>query len=180
MSRIGRKPIPVPANVRVSRVGNRVKVMGPRGELEREFHPNITISYEDSVLTVSRQDDERTNKALHGLTRAILANMVIGVTEGFRKRLDINGIGYRADQQGEAVVMQLGFSHPVRIVPPQGIKLGVEQSGHSIVVEGSDKELVGEVAAKIRDVRKPEPYKGKGITYQGEVVRRKAGKAGGR
>jgi large subunit ribosomal protein L6 len=180
VSRIGRKPIPVPANVQVSREGNRVKVMGPRGELEREFHPNMTINYEDHVLSVNRPDDERSNKALHGLTRAILANMVIGVTEGYRKRLDISGVGYRADQQGEAVVMQLGFSHPVRIVPPQGIKLGVEQSGHAIVVEGNDKELVGEVAAKIRDVRKPEPYKGKGITYQGEVIRRKAGKAGGR
>jgi len=164
----------------VSREGNRVKIAGPRGELEREFHPNITIEYEDHVLTVSRPDDQRANRALHGLTRALLANMVTGVTQGFQKRLDINGVGFRADQQGEAIVMQLGFSHPVRIVPPQGIKLGVEQGGRSIVVEGNDKEVVGEVAAKIRDVRKPEPYKGKGITYQGEVVRRKAGKAGGR
>jgi large subunit ribosomal protein L6 len=180
VSRIGRKPIPIPANVNISREGNRVKVVGPRGELEREFHTNMTIEYEDHVITVSRPDDARDNKALHGLTRALLANMVIGVTEGFRKRLDINGVGYRADLQGEAVVMQVGFSHPVRIVPPQGIKLGIDQGGHSIVVEGNDKELVGEVAAKIRDVRKPEPYKGKGITYQGEVVRRKAGKAGGR
>jgi len=180
VSRIGRKPIPVPADVRVSQEGNRVKIVGPRGELEREFHPNITIDYADNVLTVSRPDDDRTNRALHGLTRALLANMVTGVTTGFQKRLDINGVGFRADQQGEAIVMQLGFSHPVRIVPPQGIKLGIDQGGHSIVVEGNDKELVGEVAAKIRDVRKPEPYKGKGITYQGEVVRRKAGKAGGR
>jgi large subunit ribosomal protein L6 len=180
VSRVGRKPIPVPADVKVSQEGNRVKVAGPRGELEREFHPNITIAYEDHVITVSRPDDQRDNKALHGLTRAILANMVIGVTQGFQKRLDINGVGYRADQQGEAVVMQVGFSHPVRVVPPQGIKLGVDQGGHAVVVEGNDKEQVGEVAAKIRDIRRPEPYKGKGITYQGEVVRRKAGKAGGR
>ncbi|MCD6518667.1 MAG: 50S ribosomal protein L6 [Anaerolineae bacterium] len=178
MSRIGRRPVPVPAGVTVQLEGNRVTVKGPRGELSREFHPNMIIKYEDNTLRVLRPDDSRTNKALHGLTRALLANMVTGVTEGFRKRLVINGVGYRAEQQGEAVVLQIGYSHPVRIDPPPGIKLTVERGGRSIVVEGNDKEVVGEVAAKIRAVRKPEPYKGKGIAYEGEVIRRKAGKAG--
>jgi large subunit ribosomal protein L6 len=138
----------------------------------------MAINLEDSTLTVTRPNDHRENRALHGLTRALLANMVTGVTEGFRRRLVINGVGYRADQQGEMIVLQVGFSHPVRIVPPAGIKLIVEQGGRAVVVEGNDKEVVGEVAAKIRAVRKPEPYKGKGIAYDNETIRRKAGKAG--
>ncbi|MHB1294502.1 MAG: 50S ribosomal protein L6 [Anaerolineae bacterium] len=180
MSRIGRLPISVPQGVQVRQDGHRVSIQGPRGELTREFHPNMSVTMEDSTITVTRPNDSRTNRALHGLTRALLANMVTGVTQGFQKRLVIEGVGFRADQQGEAVVLQVGFSHPVRIVPPAGIRLIVEAGGRSLVVEGNDKELVGEVAAKIRDIRKPEPYKGKGITYAGEVVRRKAGKAGGR
>ena len=179
MSRIGRMPVPVPQGVKVRQEGSRVTIQGPRGELTREFHPNITIKLLDNAISVTRFDDKPYNRALHGLTRALLANMVTGVTQGFQKRLEINGVGFRADQQGEAIVLQVGFSHPVRITPPQGIKVVAEQTTR-IVVEGNDKELVGEVAAKIRAVRKPEPYQGKGIAYAGEVIRRKAGKAGGR
>lgn len=178
MSRIGRMPIPVPAGVRVHQEGKTVTIEGPRGALTREFHPNMHIALEDGKLTVSRPDDSRQNRALHGMTRALLANMVVGVTEGYQKRLEINGVGLRAEQQGEGAVLQLGFSHPVPVTPPAGIRIVVERSGNSLVVEGIDKELVGEVAAKIRAVRKAEPYKGKGITYAGEVIRRKAGKAG--
>jgi large subunit ribosomal protein L6 len=172
-------PVSVPASVKVVQDGNRVTIKGPKGELSREFHPNMTISLEDSVLTVSRPNDARQNRELHGLTRALLANMVTGVTEGFRKRLVIEGVGYRAEQQGEALSVQVGFSHPVRVNPPEGITLTTDSGGRTITVEGSDKELVGEVAAKIRAIRKPEPYKGKGIAYEGETIRRKAGKAGG-
>lgn len=179
MSRIGRMPVPVPQGVKVRQEGSRVTIQGPRGELTREFHPNITIKLLDNAISVTRFDDKPYNRALHGLTRALLANMVTGVTQGFQKRLEISGVGFRADQQGEAIVLQVGFSHPVRITPPQGIKVVAEQTTR-IVVEGNDKELVGEVAAKIRAVRKPEPYQGKGIAYAGEVIRRKAGKAGGR
>jgi large subunit ribosomal protein L6 len=171
-------PIPVPAGVKVRQEGNTVTIEGPRGTLAREFHPNMRITLEDGTLTVSRPDDSRQNRALHGMTRALLANMVTGVTAGFQKRLEINGVGYRAEQQGEGAVLQIGFSHPVPITPPPGIRIVVERAGNSLVVEGNDKELVGEVAAKIRAVRKPEPYKGKGIAYAGEVIRRKAGKAG--
>lgn len=180
MSRIGRMPISVPESVQVRQQGNRVTIEGPRGELTREFHPNMKVTFSESVLAVARPDDSHESKRLHGLTRALLANMVLGVTQGFQKRLVINGVGYRADQQGEATVLQVGFSHPVRVIPPAGINIKVEQGGQGLVVEGNDKELVGEVAAKIRAVRKPEPYKGKGIAYAGEVIRRKAGKAGGR
>jgi large subunit ribosomal protein L6 len=180
VSRIGRMPIPVPQSVHVRQDGNRVTIQGPRGELAKEFHPSITITLADNTISVTRPDDSRQTKALHGLTRALLANMVTGVTQGFQKRLVISGVGFRADQQGDGANLQIGFSHPVKIVPPAGIKIKVEQGGQSFIVEGNDKEAVGEVAAKIRDVRKPEPYKGKGIAYAGEVIRRKAGKAGGR
>ena len=180
MSRIGRMPVSVPEGVVVRQDGSRVTIQGPRGELTRKFHPSMTVTFADGVLAVARPDDSKPSKQLHGLTRALLANMVLGVTQGFRKRLVINGIGYRADQQGDVTVFQVGFSHPVRIAPPAGISIRVEQGGQGLVVEGNDKELVGEVAAKIRAVRKPEPYKGKGIAYAGEVIRRKAGKAGGR
>jgi len=171
-------PVVVPEGVTVRQVGNLVTVEGPRGQLAREFSPNMAIRVADGVLTVMRSDDSRENKALHGLTRALLFNMVTGVTRGYQKRLQINGVGYRAVQEGEAAVFQLGFSHPIRVNPPLGIKITVERGGHSLIVEGNDKELVGEVAARIRAFRKPEPYKGKGIRYAGEVVRRKAGKAG--
>jgi len=178
VSRIGRMSISVPQGVRVRQEGNRVTIEGPRGKLAREFHPNMTITFSEGALRVARPDDSQESKRLHGLTRALLANMVLGVTQGFQKRLVINGVGYRADQQGEATVLQVGFSHPVRIVPPAGISIKIEQGGQGLVVEGNDKELVGEVAAKVRAVRKPEPYKAKGIAYAGEVIRRKAGKAG--
>jgi large subunit ribosomal protein L6 len=178
VSRIGRMPITVPAGVQVRQEGNKISVKGAKGELVREFHPAMTISLDQNLLRVSRPDDTRTNKALHGLTRALLANMVAGVVHGFKKQLVIEGVGFRGEQQGEAIVLVLGFSHPVKINPPAGIKLTMDASGRIITVEGSDKEAVGEVAAKVRAVRPPEPYKGVGIAYQGEVIRRKAGKAG--
>lgn len=178
MSRIGRMPIAVPTGVSVRQEGNTITIEGPRGALTRVFHPSMHIGLEDGTLLVTRPDDSRQNRALHGLTRALLANMVTGVTQGFQKRLDINGVGYRAEQQGDGAVLQVGFSHPVPVTPPPGIRIIVERSGVTLTVEGNDKEMVGEVAAKIRAVRKPEPYKGKGIAYAGEVIRRKAGKAG--
>ena len=178
MSRVGRLPIPVPQGVIVDLQNNNLTVRGPRGELSRTVHPNMSVAYHDNVLTVTRPNDERQNRALHGLTRALVANMVTGVTRGFQKVLVINGVGFRAEQQGADIVLQVGFSHPVRITPPEGIRFEVDRTGQRLVVEGNDKELVGEVAAKIRAVRKPEPYKGKGIAYENEVIRRKAGKAG--
>lgn len=180
MSRIGRMPIVLPEGVRIEQQEKQVTIVGPRGSLSRVVPGDIMVAVSDGVVTVTRPNDKIRNKALHGLTRALLANMVTGVTSGFQKRLEINGVGYRADQQGEAIVLQVGFSHPVKIVPPAGIKLTAEQGGRTILVEGNDKETVGQVAAEIRAVRKPEPYKGKGIAYAGEKIRRKAGKAGGR
>lgn len=178
MSRIGRLPVPVPENVSASITGNIVTINGPRGELVKEFHPNMAIHLKDGTITVSRPNDSRMNRELHGLTRALLANMVEGVTEGFEKRLVINGVGYRAERDGEAIVLQVGYSHPVRIEAPEGISFTIEDRGQLIIVEGSDKELVGQIAAQIRAVKKPEPYKGKGIAYEDERIRRKAGKAG--
>lgn len=178
MSRIGKLPVRVPQVVSVRQDGNTLTIKGPRGELSRRFHPAMQIAFADGALLVSRPDDSRENRSLHGLTRALLANMVVGVTEGFRKRLVINGLGYRAIQQDEAIVLQVGYSHSVTVAPPPGVSITVEQGGRSIVVEGNDKEAVGELAARIRAVRKPEPYKGKGIAYDNEVIRRKAGKAG--
>lgn len=178
MSRIGRMPIPIPAGVTVRQDGNRVTIKGPKGELQQEVHPNMIITVADSVLTVSRPDDSRNNRALHGLTRALLANMVTGVTQGFQRRLQVNGVGYRAEQQGTALSLQVGFSHPVKVTPPTGITLTTDKAGNTITVEGCDKQLVGVVAAEIRGIRKPEPYGGTGIAYEGEVIRRKAGKSG--
>lgn len=178
MSRIGKKPIPLPNQVRVELDGHRIRVQGPRGELSREVHPNMHVDIEDGMIIVRRPDDSDQNKALHGLTRMLLANMVTGVTEGFSKRLVIEGVGYRAELQGKSLVLQVGYSHPVRIDPPEGITFEVDRAGRVITVTGNDKELVGEMAARIRAVRKPEPYKGKGIAYENEVIRRKAGKAG--
>jgi large subunit ribosomal protein L6 len=180
VSRIGRMPITLPAGVTVAQEGNRVTIQGPRGALTREFDPAMQIAVEDGQVRVQRPNDARHNRALHGLTRALLANMVTGVSEGFRKRLIISGVGYRAEQQGRNVVLQVGFSHSVPVAPPEGISLTAESGGRTLLVEGSDKELVGEIAARIRAVRKPEPYQGKGIAYEGETIRRKAGKAGGR
>jgi large subunit ribosomal protein L6 len=178
MSRIGRLPIPLPDRVTVEIQGSHVRVSGPKGELSRSFDPDMTISREDGQLIVRRPTDSRRHRAMHGLTRALLANMVLGVTQGYSKILDIHGVGYRAEVQGEKLVMQLGYSHPVEIEPPPGITFDVERGGRAITVLGIDKELVGEVAARVRRQRPPEPYKGKGVRYRGERVRRKAGKAG--
>ena len=172
-------PIPLPEGVRVDIQGSQVAVTGPRGSLARQFHQDMEIVLEDDQLMVHRPTDERYHKALHGLTRALLNNMVVGVTQGFRKQLEVQGVGYRVDLQGDgSLLLQLGFSHPVRIAPPEGIQFEVEARSKVITVNGIDKGLVGQVAAEIRAWRPPEPYKGKGIRYVGEYVRRKAGKAG--
>ncbi len=171
-------PIPVPAGVQVTIEGSKVTVKGPKGELSREFHPRMRIVLEDGVIRVHRPNDERKFKALHGLTRALINNMVIGVTQGYSKTLEVHGTGYRVSLDGNKLVMNLGFSHPVVVEPPEGIQFDVNPRANSITVRGIDKELVGRVAAEIRAWRPVEPYLGKGIRYQGEVVRRKAGKAG--
>ena len=179
MSRIGRMPIPLPEGVKIDIRGSQVTVTGPKDTLSREFHPDMKIVLEDEQLRVYRPTDQRHHRSLHGLTRALLNNMVVGVTQGFQKRLEIHGVGYRVDQQEDgSLTLQLGFSHPVQIVPPEGIQFEVEPRSNRITVRGSDKEMVGRVAAEIRAWRPPEPYKGKGIRYVGEYVRRKAGKAG--
>jgi large subunit ribosomal protein L6 len=178
MSRIGRMPVEVPAGVQVEVEDSRVTVRGPKGELTRLFHPDMNISLQEGQIVVLRPTDDREHRSLHGLTRALLANMVQGVSEGFRKELEIVGVGYRAEIQGERLVLNVGYSHSVEVVPPEGITITVARGAKRIAVEGVDKELVGRIAAQIRAVRKPEPYKGKGIRYVGEQVRRKAGKAG--
>ena len=178
MSRIGRKPVPVPAGVQVKIEGQQVQVKGPRGELARTFHPDMLIMQEGSEIKVSRPSDDRSHRALHGLTRALLANMVIGVTDGFRKMLVVEGVGYRAEIAGKALLLYLGYSHPIRVEPPAGIKLSADPKARTITIEGPDREQVGQIAAIIRKLRPPEPYKGKGIRYENEVIRRKAGKAG--
>jgi large subunit ribosomal protein L6 len=178
VSRIGRLPVPIPDEVQVSVDGSSVHVRGPRGELRRNFDPQIKIELKDGRLIASRSSDRPQVRALHGLTRALLANMVEGVSKGFRKSLEIVGLGYRADLQADDLVLQVGHSHPVRYPSPEGITFQVEKGNRIIHVDGADKELVGQVAAEIRAVRKPEPYRGKGIRYVGEYVRRKAGKAG--
>ncbi len=178
MSRIGRLPISLPKGVQVLVEGQHVMIKGPKGELQRDFDSRMAISLQDEQLAVARTHEDRTQRALHGLTRALLANMVTGVSTGFRKSLEIVGVGFRGEVQGKDLVLQVGFSHPVRFSPPAGIALMVETGNRIIHVDGVDKEAVGEVAAKIRAIRKPEPYKGVGIRYVGEYVRRKAGKAG--
>lgn len=177
MSRVGRRPIPVPEGVEVTIQNSRVSVKGPKGELTGSFHPDLSIHLAEGVLSVSRPSDQRRHRSLHGLTRTLLANMVEGVSAGFRKNLELVGVGYRAQQVGEKVVLQVGYSHPVEWTPPTGVSLAVEGTNR-ISVTGIDKQLVGEVASQIRRVRPPEPYKGKGIRYAGEVVLRKAGKSG--
>jgi large subunit ribosomal protein L6 len=179
MSRIGRAPIPLPTGVNIEITDDLVRVRGPKGELSRPVPRGITVSRSNGELQVTRESDAPQQRALHGLTRTLVANMVTGVTEGFTKRLEIQGVGYRAQQAAHGVVIQVGYSHPVEFPAPEGIQLTVE-AGNRIAVSGADKELVGEIAARIRRIRKPEPYKGKGIRYQGEVVRRKAGKAAGK
>lgn len=175
MSRIGKRVIKVPDGVSITIDGTRVTVKGPRGEIARDFHPAIEIVHEDGELRANRPSDRRDHRALHGLTGALLANMVSGVVEGFQKKLEIVGVGYRAEAAGKSLRFHLGFSHPIVYDPPEGVTLGVE-SPTMVVVSGVDREKVGQAAAEIRSFRPPEPYKGKGIRYHGEHVRRKAGK----
>jgi large subunit ribosomal protein L6 len=178
MSRIGLRPITVPSTVTVViDPNNQISVKGPKGTLAGSFDGELTFKQDGGIITVERPNDERRNRSLHGLSRTLLANMVTGVTDGFRKSLDIQGVGYRAAMDGKTLVLNVGYSHPVRIVPVEGITFAVE-GNNKIHVTGSDKQVVGEEAARIRRVRAPEPYKGKGIRYEGEVVRRKAGKTG--
>ena len=177
MSRIGRQPIVIPSAVKVKIEGDRVTVSGPKGELSRQFHRDIDIRLDDGQLLVSRPSDRPEHRSLHGLTRSLLANMVTGVTEGFSKMLELHGVGYRVQMQGQKLVLQVGYSQPVEITPPPEISLTVVGTSR-VMVEGISRELVGQVAADIRAVRPPDPYKGKGIRYQGERVRHKAGKAG--
>ena len=177
MSRIGKRPITVPAKVQVTIDGTNIAVKGPKGELARQLPANVNISQEGETLLVSRRDDTRQSRQMHGLCRTLVANMVEGVSQGFQRRLEIQGVGYRAQVQGKNLVLNIGYSHQVQIAPPEGIQFAVENNTN-VIVSGYDKEVVGNTAAKIRDVRPPEPYKGKGIRYAGEVVRRKAGKTG--
>lgn len=177
MSRIGNAPIDLPEGVDAKVDGSQVAVTGPKGDLDLTMDPRMSASVDDGVLTVARSDEERTTRALHGLTRALLNNMVIGVTQGYRKELRAVGVGYRAALQGKKLELQVGFSHPVHVEAPDGISFEVPEPT-KIIVTGIDKQLVGQVAANVRAVRPPEPYKGKGIRYRDEYVRRKAGKAG--
>ncbi|MBE3574799.1 MAG: 50S ribosomal protein L6 [Firmicutes bacterium] len=177
MSRIGKKPVPVPASVNVVVDGNTVTVKGPKGTLTQTFHPDMRVEVQGNEIHVLRPSDEKEHRALHGLTRSLIANMVQGVTQGYQKGLEIVGVGYRAAKQGNKLVLSVGYSHPVEIDPPQGIQIEVP-APTKITVSGIDKQLVGQTAARIRAIREPEPYLGKGIRYEGELVRRKAGKAG--
>lgn len=177
MSRIGKKPVKIPQGVEVKIEGNTVTVKGPKGSISRQFHREMKIKEEDDKIIVERPSDDNMHRALHGLTRTLISNMVKGVVEGFEKRLSMEGVGYRATKQGSKLVLTVGYSHPVEIEPPKGIEFEVP-APNKIVVKGIDKELVGQVAANIRKVREPEPYKGKGIKYEDEVIRRKVGKTG--
>ena len=179
MSRIGKKPVPLPKNVTASVQGHRITVKGPKGELERSLPAAMKVVVADGAVVVTRPSDESEHKALHGLTRTLVANMVEGVTAGFSKQLEIVGVGYKAETRPYGLQLALGFSHAVEYKAPKGIKLLAPQPTQ-VVIEGADKQVVGQVAAEIRSLRPPEPYKGKGIKYAGEVIRRKAGKAGGK
>lgn len=178
MSRIGKEPVAIPAGVDIKIDGNQVTVKGPKGQLVRGFHKDMTFERQDGTVVVHRPSDEQQHRALHGLTRALLANMVLGVTDGFEKVLEIEGTGYRADQDGDVLLLNLGYSHQVRYNPPKGVSFEIEDRGKKLTVRGIDKEAVGQAAVDIRSKRPPEPYKGKGVRYQGEHIRRKAGKAG--
>jgi len=177
MSRIGKKPVTLPKAVTATVEGHRIKVKGPKGELERTVHHDMTLAVQDGAVVVTRPSDENMHKALHGLTRTLVANMVEGVTTGFSKQLEIVGVGYKAEQRPYGLQLALGFSHPIEYKAPKGIKLSAPQPTQ-VIIEGADKEMVGQVAAELRSLRPPEPYKGKGIKYVGEQIRRKAGKAG--
>lgn len=177
MSRIGREPIDLPAGVEAKIDGQNISVKGPKGELALTVHPNITVTQEGNVLHVTRPNDLKENRALHGLTRSLVHNMVVGVSQGYQKTLDVNGVGYRVALEGQKLVMNLGFSHQVFVEPPKGITIEVPNP-NQIVIKGADKQLVGQFAAEVREKRPPEPYKGKGIKYSDEVIRRKVGKTG--
>jgi len=179
MSRIGKRPIPVPSGVTVTLDGSTVTVKGPRGTLSRTLPEEMQVTQENGEITVARPSDEPRHRALHGLSRTLVANMVDGVTKGFQKQLDIVGVGYRAETKPYGLLLALGYSHPIEYKAPEGIKL-TAQNPTTVIVDGSSKEVVGQVAAEIRSLRPPEPYKGKGIKYAGEQIRRKAGKAGGK
>ncbi len=178
MSRIGKMPVKVPKQVSVDIRGSTVTARGPKGELTKTFHPDMEVRMDNGHIVVNRPSDHRTHRALHGLTRALIANMVQGVSEGFKRDLVIEGVGYRAEMRGRKLVLYVGYSHPVEIEPPDGIEITVDRGAKNLTVAGVDKEVVGEVAAKIRAIRTPEPYKSKGIRYADEYIRRKAGKAG--
>jgi len=184
MSRIGKKPISVPKGVEIKVTEeNYVTVKGPKGVLEQQLPPAMAIQQDNGVLTVTRPSDERQHRSLHGLTRSLLANMVIGVTDGYQRVLEISGVGYRASREGKNIVLQVGFSHPIRVIPPEGVTFEVidrrsANEPQQVIIRGINKQVVGEEAAKLRELRPPEPYKGYGIRYRGEKVRRKAGKTG--
>jgi large subunit ribosomal protein L6 len=177
MSRIGKRPIPIPDKVTVTIKGQTVSVKGPKGELSRDLVPEVIVEQADSTVVVKRRDESRIARQRHGLSRTLVSNMVEGVSQGFQKRLEIQGVGYRAQMQGNNLALSVGYSHPVTITPPAGVQLAVENNTN-VIISGIDKESVGNIAAQIRAVRPPEPYKGKGIRYSGEFVRRKVGKAG--
>ena len=179
MSRIGKKPISIPKNVMIEMTADVIKVKGPKGELTQQLSDAVRLVQEDGQLSFERISENKTHRALHGLSRALVANMVEGVTNGFEKKLELVGVGYRAQMQGNKLVINVGYSHPVEIIPPLGIEFEVPAPTR-ISVKGIDKQLVGNTAAHIRAVRKPEPYKGKGIKYENEIIRRKVGKAGGK
>ncbi len=179
MSRVGKAPVPIPDKVKIDIDGSSITVNGPKGTLSRELHPDMTVAVEGSEILVTRPSDAKQHRGLHGLTRALVNNMVVGCSEGFKKELVMVGVGYRAEIVDKAVVLHLGYSHPIAFLPPEGVAINVLPKESKIVIEGIDKELVGQAAAKIRSFRKPEPYKGKGIRYLGEQVRSKAGKTAG-
>lgn len=179
MSRIGKQPVAVPSGVTVKIDGSNVTVKGPKGELSRKFHPDMLIAQENNEIKVNRPSDESHHKALHGLSRTLVANMVEGVTKGYVRQLEITGVGYKAEVKPYGLLMSLGYSHTIEVKAPAGVKLTAPQPT-TVIVEGADKEAVGRIASEIRKLRKPEPYKGKGVRYAGEVIRRKAGKAGGK
>ncbi|MCE1188902.1 MAG: 50S ribosomal protein L6 [Ignavibacteria bacterium] len=179
MSRIGKKPVVIPSSVSVSITEGQLKVKGPKGELTSPVNPNIKVVIENNEITFTRDNDLKENRSLHGLTRALVQNNIIGVTEGFKKVLDIVGVGYKAEMKGENLLLTIGYSHPIYFMPPEGITLATN-TPTQIVISGIDKQLVGQISAKIRSFREPEPYKGKGIKYSTEIIRRKAGKTAGK
>jgi large subunit ribosomal protein L6 len=176
VSRVGKKPIPITSGVKVKQSGQTVTIVGPKGELSAEVHPKIGVEVKENTIRVSRGSDQKEHRALHGLWRALLANMIRGVTDGYTRKLELVGVGYRAEMKGKKLQLMLGYSHPIVFGPPEGIKIETPTQ-NNITVSGIDRQLVGQVAAKIRSFRPPEPYKGKGVKYEGEYIRRKAGKA---